>query len=144
MTALMTYIQRAISSLNTIAAVAVSVVFLLLPPASYGIVAYIDLVGQMEREVDLAGQVIGRAIVTAPRLWTFQEVRFTELLSRQPATLEKALLAIFDSKDALVASVGKPPAWPVVVREVSLYDSGVVVGRLEIAHSLREILLTAA
>ena len=136
--------QGFISSFNTIAAVVVSVVFLLLPAASYGVVTYINLVAQMAREVELRGQVINQAIATAPQLWTYQEVRLGELLSRQPYKLESGLLSIFDDQGRLVVAVGQPPDQPVVAREVPLFDAGAAAGRLAISHSLRPLMINIA
>ncbi len=135
---------KALSPFTSAVAFVVAALLLLLPPVSYGIFAHLNLSARMEREIAIRGQVVNQAIQVAPQLWTFQEVRFKELLSPQPYQLESGLLTIFEAKGNIVASVGDAPAWPAIKRARPLYDAGTVVGRLELTDSVRGILVNAA
>ncbi len=97
---------KALSPFTSAVAFVVAALLLLLPPVSYGIFAHLNLSARMEREIAIRGQVVNQAIQVAPQLWTFQEVRFKELLSPQPYQLESGLLTIFEAKGNIVASVG--------------------------------------
>lgn len=139
----MTQYRIATSSLSSLAAFVVSVLLLLLPPVSYGLVAYLNVVAQMDRELELDSRAVNVVIATAPQLWAYQEIRFTELLTRQ-SQLERGRIAILDDKGGLVVAVGPPPAAPVLTRKTPLFDAGLVVGQLESTRSLRELLLNSA
>lgn len=137
--------EQTMSLVNAIAATIVVVLSLLLPPVVYALVAYTNLVAAMDAEEQIQGWSVNAAISAAPQLWTFQEARFTELLSRHSTSGQAAdqLIRLVDNKGTLVAAVGEVPAWPIITRMIAVFDAGRPVGRLEIERSLRNLLLNA-
>ncbi len=129
--------ERFSKSFNTAVAIAVSVVFLLLPPVGYAFVSYLNIVATMDREIGLLGLGINRVISNVPQLWTFQTDRYRDLLERGQRGFEPSKLTIFDDKGNQVTTFGDEPAWPVVTREIPLFDAGTTVGRLQNRRSLR-------
>ena len=128
--------EQAMSSVNAIAATIVVVVSLLLPPVAYTIVAYAHLVAVMETEDEIHGAAVSAAISAAPQLWTFQEVRFTELLSRTDAHAHPRPTNCYGSSTIKAHSSQRweeSPAWPIITRKVTVFDAGRPVGRLEVA-----------
>jgi len=132
--------EGAASWLNTAAASLVTVVLLLLPPASYSVVSYLNLASEMDREAILRGQAVNQAIAASPQSWARDRDLLQALLSLPPDYIGHGRLAIFDSDGAEVASVGTIPSHPMIVRVVPLQDAGTTAGRLEIAYSLRTLL----
>lgn len=129
--------------MNAIAATIVVVVSLLLPPVAYSIAAYSHLLAVMETEDEIHGAAVSEAISAAPQLWTFQEVRFAELLARSGVHTHPAdqLLRLVDNEDKLVAAVGESPAWSIITRKATVFDAGRPVGRLQVERSLRNMIL---
>jgi diguanylate cyclase (GGDEF)-like protein/PAS domain S-box-containing protein len=79
-------------------------------------------------------------VAANPDLWMYQELRMSELLTQYPVPLETESAQIYDLQNNLVGKGGKTPASPVVSRSAPLYDSGRVVGRVDVNDSLRAVI----
>lgn len=140
-------IESIVSPLNAIAAAVMVVLSLLMPPGVYCIVEYSTLVAAMQSQAQLDATAINIEIINKlPQLWTFQEMRLKELMSHRlsDGTLDNQFLRIVDSNNEVVAAVGNPKPWPVIVESRPLFDAGQRVGRLEIQRSLRPMFFNAA
>jgi len=121
-------------------ALMVSVVF----PIGYFALSYLSTARHAEMQADFRAGIISGLISSNPETWKFQVQRLEELLARYPAPIEDEAAMVLDANGSVVVSVGKPPLAPVLRRFSDLYDSGRVVGRIEIDHSYRSTLYGTA
>jgi PAS domain S-box-containing protein len=121
-------------------ALAVALVIATVFPLGYFALSYRSAADYAEIQSDFKAGVVTGLISASPELWTFQVQRLEELLERYPAPLKDEAAKIVDASGAVVASAGTPPPVPVLRRSSAVYDSGRVVGRVEIERSYRESL----
>jgi PAS domain S-box-containing protein len=74
-----------------------------------------------------------------PDLWMFQLQRIEELLLRDSLPLDGDRATVRDAAGSEVLTVGALPGAPILVRSSPVYESGRVVGWVEIAHSYRDV-----
>ncbi len=120
---------------------AVSAVLSVALPAGYLGVRYAALGSSLQTKADVKAEVINQAIGTSPDMWRFEEHRLQELLIRLPVELEDEHAKIVTSAGELVAASAHSLSRPVVARSAQLFDSGAVVGVVEVQRSLRGLLL---
>jgi hypothetical protein len=89
-----------------------------------------------------AGAVNGLASA-GPDLWMHQLQRIEELLLRYPVSLAGDRATVRDAAGNVVLTVGALPDAPLLVRSFPIYDSGRVLGRVEITHSYRAVVFGA-
>jgi PAS domain S-box-containing protein len=133
-------IALVVGRLALAAALLVSAVF----PLGFFVLSYQSTANHAEMQADFRAGVVSGLISSNPELWMFQVQRLEELLARYPAPIEDEAARILDANGSVVISVGKPPLAPVLHRSSDLYDSGRVVGRVEIDHSYRGTLYGTA
>lgn len=134
-----TNITRAISRF----AVIVIVFVVLLVPCGYFVISYKHISGVLEAEAEINARNITQIISANPNMWEFEQLRLEEYLGRRPGAGTPEARRIFNLKNRLVASRVDALASPVLTRPADLYDAGVIVGRIEIARSLRPLLVRA-
>lgn len=127
----------AISRTSTRIAVAVACVVALAMPLGYLGIAYQYVAGGLETEAEIDGGAISQLISRDPNMWTYEQLRLNELLSRRPEKGYALSRSIFDLQGRKVAGTGDPLAAPRMVRSADLLDSGVVVGKVSVSRSLR-------
>jgi two-component system, cell cycle sensor histidine kinase and response regulator CckA len=115
----------------------------LLPPAIYFGLSYQHLAGNLEAEAEFAGASITGIIAANPELWTFEQVRLAEQLARRPHDGAAEHRTVRDLDGRLVAQSLDPLPDPLVTRSRPLLDAGERVGSIEVARSLRPLLLHA-
>ncbi len=113
-------------------------------PAGYFGVRYVALGSSLQTKAEVKAEVINQAIGASPEMWRFEEHRLQELLARLPVQLEDEHAKIVTHQGVLVAESTHILAQPVLVRTVPLFDSGAIVGRVEVQRSLRTLLLETA
>jgi diguanylate cyclase (GGDEF)-like protein/PAS domain S-box-containing protein len=136
-----------ISPLNAIATAIAMLASLLVPPGIYSIVAYTNLAATMQSQAELDAATINNEIIDKnPQSWMSQDARLKETMARRLLDEGYAgeFLRVIDSNENVVAAVGTPPPWPVIVRSSVLFDPGQLVGRFEIQRPLRPLLFNAA
>jgi len=114
-----------------------------LPPVIYFGLSYQYAAGSLEAEAEINSISITRVISANPDLWTYEEARLSEFLARRPRHHDVERRRVLDLGGRVIAENADQLDWPTVVRSLPLLDSGVVVGRIEIARSLRPLLLRA-
>jgi PAS domain S-box-containing protein len=127
--------------LISIAGAILTAVAVVLPPAIYFGLSWQFAAGSLEAEGELNAIGITRVIAANPDLWTYEQSRLEEFLSRRPRHHDAERRRVLDLEGRVVAESADPLDWPSVVRSLPLLDAGVPVGRIEIARSLRPILV---
>jgi two-component system, cell cycle sensor histidine kinase and response regulator CckA len=115
----------------------------LLPPAIYFGLSYQYAAGSLEAEAEINSIAVTRIISTNPDLWPYEQVRLSELLGRRPRQLDAERRRVLDLDGHVLAESADPVPEPSIARSLPLLDAGVPVGRIEIARSLRPILIHA-
>jgi diguanylate cyclase (GGDEF)-like protein/PAS domain S-box-containing protein len=110
-------------------------------PAGYFGVRYVALGSSLQAKADVKAEVINQAIGASPEMWRFEEHRLQELLVRLPVELEDEYAKIVTGQDELVAESPHILAQPAIIRTAQLFDSGALVGRVEVQRSLQTLLL---
>lgn len=131
---------RLVSALATFLTVLVAVGL----PLTYFVVGYSALVTTAQVKAQVKAEIVNQMISTSPEMWRFEEHRLRELLSRYPLELEDEFARLFDAKGELLVETEAHAPKPQLVRAVSLFDSGQVVGRVEIHISMRPLWMQTA
>ncbi|MGC2062216.1 MAG: PAS domain S-box protein [Thermodesulfovibrionales bacterium] len=97
--------------------------------------------GSLETEVDITAKIITQTIIENPELWELEKVRIKTLLEVRPRKGFSEARRVINRKNELIAESSARPEAPVMVRSADLYDAGTVVGRIEIARSLRPLIV---
>jgi PAS domain S-box-containing protein len=118
-------------------ALAIALVIALVFPLGYFALTYQSAADHTAIQSDFKAGIITEMVGANPDLWAFQVQRLEELLERYPAPLKDETAKVMDASGSIIASVGAPPPPPVLRRSSEVYDSGRVVGRVEIEHSYR-------
>ena len=130
-------------TVTRVAGVVAFVVTLTLP-LGYFSAGYTALSSKANTEAAVARSIVSRLISSGPDTWKFQQYRLTHMLTHDLGETGEGLARVLDIDGNLVIEVGKNPDSPVLRRTTSLYDSGQVVGRVELSHSLRGLVLGTA
>jgi len=110
-------------------------------PLGYFVVSCQYSVGSLESEAEINSRIISRIISANPSMWQFEKVRVEEYLARRPRKGHAETRRVFKTGNELVAESADPLQSPVITRSRELFDSGAVVGRIEISRSLRPLLI---
>ena len=130
-----------VARLVSIAGVILTAVAVILPPAIYFGLSHQHAAGSLEAEAEINSIAITKVISANPELWIYEQLRLAEFLARRPRHRDAERRRVLDLQGRVVAESADRLDWPVVDRSLPLLDSGVVVGRIEIARSLRPLLL---
>ncbi len=109
-------------------------------PCGYFVLQYSIHVQHVEITAEVKAQGLTALVAANPELWVYQLQRVEELLVHYPPQLVDDRVIVRDAAGNPLVTVGVPPPAPVLVRSSALYDSGRVVGRVEITHSYRDLL----
>jgi len=119
-------------------------VVVVLFPLGYFLVSYQYTSGSVETEAEINGRIISQIISANPRMWEYEQVRIEEYLARRSRKGHTEIRRVYNVDNRLVAESADELASPVMKRSVALFDSGVVVGRIEIVRSLRPLIILIA
>jgi signal transduction histidine kinase/ActR/RegA family two-component response regulator len=133
--------QTRFAPIVTFFAVILTAAAVVLPPAIYLVLSYSHEAGSIEAEAEINARIVGRIIAMNPDLWHFEELRLSEILARRPRSGTAEQRSVLDAGGRVVAASGDPLPPPLIRRSVPLLDAGMPVGSLEIARSLRPLLL---
>lgn len=107
-------------------------------PLGYAFEEYADSVRRTDRQAAVKAGAVTSLIAGNPGLWAYQVQRMEELLLRYPVPMTSGdSVKVYDAQGQQLISLGGTPASPALDRSSLLYDSGRVVGRVEIRHSMR-------
>lgn len=126
----------------TYLALAIALAISVVPPLFLFAVEYRYEQAAVDVEAEINARIVGQIIRGNPELWTFEQLRLEELLSRRsergnPSEIRSVYAAdkvpVAQSKDAI--------ARPHITGKAGLYDSGRRVGHMEVSRSLRPAIL---
>ncbi len=119
----------------------ISLILALLLPSGYLVMSYERQCAVLETEAEAAASLVSQLISTNPEYWPYEQPRLDGFLSRRPFKTHQEIWRIMDANDIILAQHNDPLERPLVTRSHPLYDSGRVVGRVEISRSMRPYLI---
>ena len=108
-------------------------------PGGYFGLNYSNLVEHVETVAQVKAGAVNTLATANPGMWMYQLQRMEELLLRYPISLTGDRATVRDADGNSLLTVGVTPDTPVLVRSSPIYDSGRVVGQVEITHSYRGV-----
>jgi diguanylate cyclase (GGDEF)-like protein len=132
-----TSLRTRVSAIGLIVALITAVV----SPAGYFLVGYSNAANLLELKAELNARYLAKYIYTHNTLWQYQRVRLAELLDQTNGSAYTRKRVI-DSAGKLVLEEGAQLLTPVLTRSKPIEVAGTVVGGVEIASSLRQLLQT--
>ncbi len=127
-------------TLTLLSGLVISMVAILFP-LGYFLLSYQYAAGSIGAEAEINARIVTQIISANPKLWEFEQVRVQEYLTRRTKKGDAEIRRVLNTNNELVAESADPLAPPVMMRSVELFDSGHVVGRIEIYRSLQPILV---
>jgi two-component system, cell cycle sensor histidine kinase and response regulator CckA len=121
-------------------AAGVSLVVALAFPVGYFAVSYKYTLGSLEAQVQIVGQTLAGLIQANPKLWRYETIRIEELLGRHSLPSQLDTRRIFDLEGKLVAESVHEQGWPTLTIDEDLLYAGTTIGRIEVVHSLAQLL----
>jgi signal transduction histidine kinase len=122
----------------------VAIVITLAAPIGYFLLELQSHRGSLESEADLNARLLSPATGLGPEGLRFEKTGLEEFLARRPRYGYPEARRVFDLQNHLIAERADPLETPVFTRSADLLYSGVKVGRIEIARSLRLALIRTA
>ena len=116
----------------------------LILPLGFSILAYRNLADQVYTLARVNAEAVTNLVSGNPGLWAYQVQRIENLLARHLELMDSEAVSAYDANGVLLASAGNRPDPPLLRRSHPLYDSGRIVGRVEVEHSLRGLIVKAA
>ncbi len=137
-------VRKNLTRIISMLAALVLALLILIFPVGYYLVSSQYLAGSLETDVDITAKIITRMIIENPALWEYEKLRIEALLDERPRKgFSEARRRVLNLKNEIVAESPEIMKAPVMVRSADLYDAGIVVGRVEVAHSLRPLIVRA-
>jgi PAS domain S-box-containing protein len=133
--------ERALTRWVTLAAAALSIALFAGPPAATFFFSRERIAGGLEAETEITSHLVTQIVSANPDLWEFEQARLGEYLARRPRAGDPEVRRVLDANGRVVAEVGDPLPRPWIRRSLPLLDAGVPVGTVDVARSLRPILL---
>lgn len=130
-----------IASIITWLSGAIITLLVIIFPLVYFVVSYEYMVGSLETEGQIGSSQIMKIISTNPYDWEFELHRLQEALSDYPRKGHAERWRTLNTNNEVIAENMAELDTPVIKRSFQLYDTGVVVGRLEIYRSVRPLLM---
>ena len=130
-----------VSSTMTVTAGIVAALLVVGLPIVYFTIAYEYARGALDTQAEVNARQAGQLVVANPELWAYEQVRLGELLEARSAAGVPEVRRILDPSGQVVAESADPLAPPTLSRRHPIFDAGVRVAEVEVARSLRPILL---
>lgn len=131
---------RKLTRLSTIIAFSLAALISVGLPAGYFVLGYQNQRAVTRTEAYMNSIFLSEAISESPEHWKYEEHRLSEVLSHHTSRLYNELRSVVAADNTVVARSGDTVAPPFLKVSHKLYDSGNVVGRVEITTSLGPLL----
>ncbi len=121
----------------------VGIIFLIIVvglPTGYYLISYQNVAGSNEALAEDLAAELSLVITENPDAWEYQQIRYMGYLSQRSWRGHDEIRRIINNKGHVVAEHADLLSPPLIMRSAELYDSGIVVGRIEIWRSMRPIL----
>jgi PAS domain S-box-containing protein len=109
-------------------------------PLGYLYMSYLNMATSLAMEAEINANLTGQIIIASPDFWKYQRERLDGILSMRSRKGVNEIRRILDADDHVIAMSADELKPPVISRSFDVKDSGVVVGRIEIARSFRPVL----
>ncbi len=129
--------EKSISRIITRLAAVIALLVTVSLPLGYALTVLREQGESLELMARIKAASLSGLIAATPDLWMFAENRLHGLIVREPVPLEDEQVRVYDGQGKLVIDSGVPPKAPVLKKSYPLFDADQVVGRLEVAGSLR-------
>ena len=137
-------LDPALTHIVTALAAVIALTVTVMLPSSYFLSSRTARQAEIAAESKMAGAVISQLITRNPELWAFENARIRGLLAMLGPLKEPERRVVFFGPDQLVAELGDAVPLPLMKATTPLYDSGTIVGHVEIQRSQRQLLLVTA
>jgi PAS domain S-box-containing protein len=125
-------------------ALTIAAVIAIVMPLGYWVESYQSQATELNIEAQVYATLITQLINSNPEMWRFEEARLTGLLERNLTNTGPAeQRRILDAQGNTVAQHQQVLATPLLTRSAELFDSGMIVGRVEISRSLLPLVKNA-
>lgn len=109
-------------------------------PAGYFYLMMAADQGRLQADANMRSFLISQVVSSDPQLWKFEGHAIDGIISRKFHEEESDSRAVRDANGAVLYENGSSKLpWPVLTTIRPIYDSGHVVGRIELRHSIRHI-----
>ncbi|HZX87633.1 MAG TPA: PAS domain S-box protein [Reyranella sp.] len=122
----------------------VALAFTLIVPAGYFAIAYAALDHELSFAANLKANRLAKYIYANQQLWQYQTHRLSQLVEVPEADESQMRQRIFDAEGKVVFEAGAQPSAPVATARVPLVVSGMAVGSIETAASMRGLMTATA
>jgi len=113
----------------------------LIIPFGYFLISYQYLSGSIETEAEISARIITQFITQNPAMWEVEQVRLKEYLAPRSTNEPTEIKRVFTARNELVVETKEALRPPVIKRSRELFDSGTVVGKIEISRSYLPLIL---
>ncbi|HWI15537.1 MAG TPA: ATP-binding protein [Burkholderiales bacterium] len=117
----------------------IAVLVALSVPVTYVVAAYTGRSATLTARAEGLALAVNRLVSASPDLWQYQHYRLEVQLQRFVAPWSTEHARILDAGGRVIVDVGALPPQPVIVRSAPLYDSGILVGRVEAIDTLADL-----
>ena len=137
--------MRAMSLRNLVSTIglAVAITTAVSIPAGYYLVGYMNQASVLDYKAELNARYLSRYIYSHATLWQYQFVRLAELLQQTDGE-DDLRKRIIDARGNVVFERGPEVAAPSLVRGTPVVVAGTTEGHVEVATSLRPLLMETA
>jgi len=109
-------------------------------PAGFFYTGYQNQRTVTQTETYMNAIFLSEAISESPEYWQYEDHRLSEVLAHHTSRLYDEQRSVIDADNVIIARSGNAVISPFLTVRQDLYDSGNVVGRIEITTSLRPLL----
>lgn len=109
-------------------------------PAIYLSIRYNYELAALNTEIEITADYFSRFINKNPDIWIFMEERLADLMARRSHPERQENRTLIDKNGHIIYGSNAALAPPIQVATHPIYDSGLVVGQIQISRSFRPIL----
>ncbi len=113
-------------------------------PIAFFMLSYQNMAGNLEALTEDIAEELSQVISENPDVWEYQQIRYMGYLSRRSSQGHEERRRILNKEGEVISESSDPIYPPLIVRSSKLYDSGTMVGTLEISRSLRPLMKRTA
>ncbi|MFL5303163.1 MAG: ATP-binding protein [Anaeromyxobacteraceae bacterium] len=137
----MTHRRRDIARAMTLTAAAIAASLVVGLPAVFFANGYQYTLGALDTEAEVSAREAGRLVFANPTMWTYEQVRLSELLERRSSAAIPETRRILDRKGHVVAERAVPLGRPIVSRRHPIADATGLIAEVQVTRSLRPLLV---
>ena len=133
-----------ITNISSILTAIISFIIALTIPTAYFIITYQYMIGAANTEMVFSAREIERLVINNPESWQFEEIRLQEILERRIDHSYQDNRIIRDLQGHIIAATKGHLARPVLTVNQPIFDSGMIVARIELKRSFDALIVRTA